>query len=933
MADVNIASFDLDAAGAIRAVTQLSGSIKSLEKELEQLQKEGKDTTEVQNKLAAATSSLDKILKQETTTAKGASAQVKALKVATNDLANSQEKANKSGKSFGASLGRNAVSFKSFAGGLARGGTALANLAGGLGLAGGALTAVSLVTEKLIEGFISLFQESKNVAEVKQQIADASSEATKQFVEEIGTSNALFEALKDGNTTQEQRVAIVNKLNEEYPTALKNIDLLRGGEEALAKAQKAVNDEIINNLVIQAQKKVIDDIIAKQIQNNLAIEQKRQKLAEDANNQQTTFLGNVTSALLSTAAAASSTGKVLENIDGQALVNTVETVKDLRDIASLEADNQALVLSLQNVSKSGEQLRKVLQASVNLVPQNKVAIKNLNKELDKNSKDTKGNASEQKALEGSLAALRAEQARLNKETEEATKIKDDERLKSLSAQYVEVTKAITEAEKKIAAYRGETGLLEGSLASLQNAANEIQKVLREQTSADDIEKLQKLQDEYDALQAKIKEVEDSLKKVEEVEPKGVLELDLDAAKAALSQLQAQQAAANLALQQRENEALKATKNNAQAQAVVRENFAKQAAKAEIDQRLAVLRVQQQIAQAELNLVIEASGAVSEESLKAQQDLLEIQRQIAELEGREFVVDVKVKTDKDDLKKTLEEVASFAEDLAKQVLDFAGSQVDNTIAQLEGAIDKQKSLLDELLGNEETANAERVRLEQERLDALNKEREKAKNREAIIAQAQIAINLALAVARATAEGGGVASALTVAAAIAAAIFGFVQARQTAQQAFYEGSLFVDDPRAPRGRDTIQARLNRGEAVIPTDTNARYKKAIHGIYHERVPAQLANDFFANNSQWVEAMQAYKQGLISPQIQPVPVPVSVGAGAQKSTGDALPLASALGYVGRTISEQPRAVLRGNELVTIVKNKSSKLDKIRNKSKGKNA
>ena len=530
-----------------------------------------------------------------------------------------------------------------------------------------------------------------------------------------------------------------------------------------------------------------------------------------------------------------------------------------------------------------------------------------------------------------MAALRQEQARLNKETEEATKLQDEERLKSLSAQYVEVTKAITEAEKKIATYRGETGLLEGSLASLEKAASEIQKVLREQTSADDIDKLQKLQDEYDALQAKIKEVEDRLKKVNdaELEPKGVLELDLDAAKSALAQLTAQQAAANLALQQRENEALKATKNNAQAQAIIRENFAKQAAQTEIDQRLAVLRIQQQVAQAELNLAIEASGALSEESLKAKQDLLEIQQQIAELEGREFVVDVKVKTDKDDLKKTLEEVAGFAEDLAKQVLDFAGSQVDNTITQLEGAIDKQKSLLDELLGNEQTANAERVRLEQERLDALNKEREKAKNREAIIAQAQIAINLAVAVARATAEGGGVASALTVAAAIAAAIFGFIQAKQTAQQAFYEGSLFVDDPRAPRGKDTIQARLNRGEAVIPTDTNARYKKAIHGIYHERVPAQIANDFFANNSQWVEAMQAYKQGLISPQIQPVPVPVSAGSGARKSAGDALPLASALGYVGRTISEQPRNVLRGQELVTIVRTKSSKLDKIRNKSR----
>jgi hypothetical protein len=934
MADVNIASFDLDAAGALRAVTQLSNSIMGLEKELAQLQKEGKDTTVVQQKLAAATSSLDKVLKQETTTAKGASTQVKALKVATNDLAASQEKANKSGKSFGASLGRNAVSFKSFAGGLARGGTALANLAGGLGLAGGALAAVNIVSEKVIEGFVSLFSASKNVAEVKQSIADASKEAIGAFVEEIGTSKALFSVLKDGNSTQAQRLKAIEQLNEKYPTALKNINLLTGGEQALAAAQKAVNAEIINNIILQARQNVTSQIIQKQLENNNAILAKRRKLAEDAANEEVSLLDQIADAAISTAASTSTAAQAATSAlpDAQTIRKTATAIADLNAISNLEQDNVALTNSLKDLDVASAELRKTLEASVDLVPANQVVLADLNKEVDKGAKSAKTNAAEQKALEGSLAALRAEQSRLNKETEEATKVKDDERLKKLSAEYVVVTKAITEAEKKIASYRGEVGILEGSLTSLQNAASEIQKVLRDQTSAEDREKLQALQDEYDALQTKIKEVEDSLKKVEEVEPKSVLEIDLDAAKSALSQLQAQQAAANVVLQQEQNKALELTKNNAQAQAIVRESFAKQATKAETDQRLAALRLQAQIAQAELNIATEASGVLSEEALKAKTDLLGIQQEIAKIEGEEFTAKVTVETDTKDLKKTLEDIAGFAEDLAGQVLDFAGSQIDNTIAQLEGAIDKQKSLLDELLGNEQTANAERVRLEQERLEALNKEREKAKNQEAIIAQAQIAINLALAVARATAEGGGVASALTVAAAIAAAIFGFVQARQTAQQAFYEGSLFVDDPRAPQGRDTISARLNRGEAVIPTDTNARYKKAIHGIYHERVPAQLANDFFANNSQWVEAMQAYKQGLISPQIQPVPVPVSMGGGSRKSTGDALPLASALGYVGRTISEQPRNVLRGKELVTIVKNKSSQLDKIRNKSKGKN-
>jgi hypothetical protein len=938
MADVNIASFDLDAAGALRAVSQLSDSIKGLEKELAQLQKEGKDTTAVQQKLATATASLDKVLKQETTTARGAAAQVKALNVVTKDLAVSQEKANKSGKSFGASIGRNAVSFKSFAGGLAKGGTALANLAGGLGLAGGGLAIVQIGAEKAIEGFLNLFKESEAVTAAKERLFSATQQAIGSIVEETRVSNGLFAELKDGNTTQQRRREISEQLNELYPKIIGNTNLLTASEDQLKRIQAEVNAGIRTRILLQAREQQTAEIVAKIAQNEVKIRAEANKVTSKGNIATAEQISRIKALDKAELERLKKQGfseeqlavlrKAQQDSYEKGNIRVIDATSEAGN--ALAAENKALLKELDTLDEAYKEVDRVL-SGIDFGASNTAAAA---KNTTQNSKAVSKNAAEQKALEGSLAALRAEQSRLNKETEEATKLKDDERLKKLSAEYVEVTKSIAEAEKKIASYRGEVGILEGSLASLQTAASEIQKVLREQTSADDRDKLQALQNEYDTLQAKIKEVEDSLKSLDavEVEPKGVLDEDLDAAKAALSQLQAQQAAANVVLQKEQNKALELTRNNAAAQAIVRENFAKKAQEAETAQRLAALRLQSQIAQAELNLATEASGVLSEEALKAKTDLLEIQKEIAKIEGEEFTAKVTVETDTEDLEKTLEQIASFAEQLAGQVLDFAASQVDNTLNQLEGAISKQEELLDRLLNNEEGANAERVRLEKERLDNLNKAREEAKNKEAIIAQAQIAINLAIAVSRAVVEGGAVAAPLAIAAALAAAIFGFIQAKQTAQQAFYEGSLFVDDPRAPQGRDTIQARLNRGEAVIPTGTNARYKKAIHGIYHERVPAQLANDFFANNSQWVEAMQAYKQGLISPQIQAVPVPVSTGAGAGAGMGDALPLSAALGYVGRTISEQPRNVLRGKELVTIVKNKSSQLDKIRNKSKGKN-
>jgi len=121
----------------------------------------------------------------------------------------------------------------------------------------------------------------------------------------------------------------------------------------------------------------------------------------------------------------------------------------------------------------------------------------------------------------------------------------------------------------------------------------------------------------------------------------------------------------------------------------------------------------------------------------------------------------------------------------------------------------------------------------------KPREKAKENEAKIAQAQIAINLALAVARAVAEGGGVASAITVGLALTAAIFGFLKAKQTAEQAFYKGTTYAERaPGEPAGRDTIHARINEGEAIIPTETNRQYSKAIEAIYYKKIPAKTLN-----------------------------------------------------------------------------------------------
>ena len=89
-------------------------------------------------------------------------------------------------------------------------------------------------------------------------------------------------------------------------------------------------------------------------------------------------------------------------------------------------------------------------------------------------------------------------------------------------------------------------------------------------------------------------------------------------------------------------------------------------------------------------------------------------------------------------------------------------------------------------------------------------------------------------------------------------GFAQAKVQSQQAFFEGTAYATLNGSPRGRDTINARINEGEAVIPTATNAKYKSSILGIYGQTVPASLLNsvtEAYQNGSLDMSKIQGAK------------------------------------------------------------------------------
>ena len=195
---------------------------------------------------------------------------------------------------------------------------------------------------------------------------------------------------------------------------------------------------------------------------------------------------------------------------------------------------------------------------------------------------------------------------------------------------------------------------------------------------------------------------------------------------------------------------------------------------------------------------------------------------------------------DEQKELLDNTTQLIQGVSDNVFNVLNAQVQAYIEGLDKAIDKSKSALDEIRANSENYNAQQLEIEKERLEKLENERAKAVERERILGQIQVGINAAIAISKAAAEGGGVASAFTIALTLASLIAGLAQARVAAGNAFFEGSEYVNRGNNKAGRDTIPAMLNEGERVITTDTNNKYWDVLSAVHKNRIPADVLNSF---------------------------------------------------------------------------------------------
>ena len=285
-----------------------------------------------------------------------------------------------------------------------------------------------------------------------------------------------------------------------------------------------------------------------------------------------------------------------------------------------------------------------------------------------------------------------------------------------------------------------------------------------------------------------------------------------------------------------NALLKANFGNAEAQQKIQEDFNKRRLDLENKANKEILKTRIEL----LEKLRDASGDDPLALSATNKQISELKLKLTELDKQS--TDTKDKTTMS-AKEILKNVLELTEQASNAIFSVLTSQTQAYITSLDKAADRSRSTLDEIRQNSENFNARQLELEKKRLEELEQQRREAVEREKAIALVQLTVNATLAIAKAAAEGGAAAP-FTIASTIIALLAGFAQARSAAGNAFYEGSEYIDrENRFPAGRDTVPARLNKGERVITTDTNSKYWDVLTAVHNKKIPADILNGF-ANN-----------------------------------------------------------------------------------------
>lgn len=236
-------------------------------------------------------------------------------------------------------------------------------------------------------------------------------------------------------------------------------------------------------------------------------------------------------------------------------------------------------------------------------------------------------------------------------------------------------------------------------------------------------------------------------------------------------------------------------------------------------------------------LLKKSNKATEQELKEQQNKIEE----LEVTARE---------------KRIQENIGYFEQISNAAFDATEQVINAKIKEIEKLTELQEKRVQDAKDIAEEGNAELYELEQKRLDDLNKQREVFVKRQQALATIELIANTAIAVSKAAAQG-GVAAAITIAAALIALTGGLLQARSIASQAaYYEGGYTGEgDPRKEsRALGQKSYTYHNKEFVFNHEKTGKYRDIFEGIH--RGDIDLAD--------WKRKVSAYEQLRIGAMFQ---------------------------------------------------------------------
>jgi tape measure domain-containing protein len=179
--------------------------------------------------------------------------------------------------------------------------------------------------------------------------------------------------------------------------------------------------------------------------------------------------------------------------------------------------------------------------------------------------------------------------------------------------------------------------------------------------------------------------------------------------------------------------------------------------------------------------------------------------------------------KDEITAGLKDVLSETRKLIEEIIKLRIAETDNQIEQQEKRVSKAEELA-------EKGNVAVLRAEEERLDKLQKQREKFVRAQQALAVIELVTNSVIAVSKAAAQGGAAAP-FTIAATLIALAAGLVSAKAQAQAAagsFAEGGYTGDG-----GKYQPAGTVHRGEFVFDSEKTRKFRPMFEQIHKGRNP----------------------------------------------------------------------------------------------------